>query len=136
MSKRAPQIKKYMTTKVQTIGGEEPMSVAHRLMREQRVRHLPVLQHGKLVGVVSDRDLRLVETLEEVDPRKISVRQAMTTHTYIVGPDAGLDEVVQMMSEHKYGSAVVTDQGRIVGIFTSVDACRAFADLLAARPTP
>jgi acetoin utilization protein AcuB len=133
MTKSIPRIKKYMVKDVQTIGDEQPMSVAHQMMREQRVRHLPVLHQGKLVGVVSDRDLHLVETLRDVDPRKIAVSEAMTMDTYVVTPDAGLDEVVSAMAARKYGSAVVTEHGRVVGIFTTVDACSAFADLLAAR---
>ena len=133
MTKTIPQIKKYMTTEVQTIGDEQTMSVAHRMMREHRIRHLPVLHQGKLVGVVSDRDLRTIETIQEVDPTKIAVSEAMTTDTYVVSPDAKLDEVVSMMAAHKYGSAVVTDHGHVVGIFTTVDACSAFADLLETR---
>jgi acetoin utilization protein AcuB len=122
-----------MTTDVQTIGDEQPMSVAHRLMREQHIRHLPVLHQGKLVGVVTDRDLRLVETLRDVDPTQIPVSEAMTPEPYVVGPDAELNEVVSTMAAKKYGSAVISDNGRVVGIFTTVDACSAFADLLTTR---
>ena len=53
--------------------------------------------------------------------------------TYVVTPDASLDEVVSTMAAKKYGSAVVTDNGHVVGIFTTVDACSAFADLLGSR---
>ncbi len=133
MSKTIPHIKKYMTTDVQTIGDEQPMSVAHRLMREQHIRHLPVLHQGKVVGVVSDRDLRLVETLSDVDPTKVAVSEAMTPDPYIVTPEASLDEVVSTMAAKKYGSAVVSDHGHVVGIFTTVDACSAFAELLTTR---
>jgi acetoin utilization protein AcuB len=133
MSKSIPQIKKYMTTDVQTIGDEQPMSVAHRVMREQHIRHLPVLHQGKLVGVVTDRDLRLVETLRDVDPTKVTVSEAMTSDVYTVSPDTALDEVVGAMAKSKYGSAVVVDHGHVVGIFTTVDACSAFADLLSTR---
>jgi acetoin utilization protein AcuB len=133
MTKSIPHIKKYMTTDVQTIGDEQPMTVAHRLMREQRIRHLPVLHQGKLVGILSDRDLRLVETLQDVDPAKVTVSEAMTPEPYIVGPEAQLDEVVATMAAKKYGSAVVSDNGRVVGIFTTVDACSAFAELLTTR---
>jgi acetoin utilization protein AcuB len=133
MTKTIPHIKKYMTTDVQTIGDEQPMSVAHSMMRGQHIRHLPVLHQGKLVGVVSDRDLRLVETLRDVDPTKVTVSEAMTSDTYVVSPDAGLDEVVGMMAANKYGSAVVVDHGHVVGIFTTVDACSAFAELLSTR---
>ena len=105
------------------------------MMRSQHIRHLPVLHQGKLVGIVSDRDLRLIETLQEVDPTKVAVSEAMTTDTYVVSPDASLDEVVGMMAASKYGSAVVTDHGHVVGIFTTVDACSAFAELLTTRLT-
>lgn len=133
MSKSIPHIKKYMTTDVQTIGDEQPMSIAHRVMREEHIRHLPVLHQGKLVGVVTDRDLRLVETLRDVDPTKVTVSEAMTSDVYTVSPDTSLDEVVSAMAKSKYGSAVVVDHGHVVGIFTTVDACSALADLLATR---
>jgi acetoin utilization protein AcuB len=133
MTKSIPHIKKYMTTDVQTIGDEQPMSVAHRLMREQHIRHLPVLHQGKLVGVLTDRDLRLVETLSDVDPTKVAVSEAMTPDPYVVSPEAELNEVVSMMAAKKYGSAVISDNGKVVGIFTTVDACSAFAELLTTR---
>ncbi len=135
MTKTIPQIKKYMTTDVQTIGDEQPMSVAHRVMREQQIRHLPVLHQGKLVGVVTDRDLRLIETLRDVDPAKVAVSEAMTCDVYTVTPDAPISEVVGTMASSKYGSAIVVDHGHVVGIFTTVDACNAFADLLTTRLT-
>lgn len=135
MTKSIPQIKKYMTTDVQTIGDEQPMSVAHRVMRDNRIRHLPVLHQGKLVGVVTDRDLRLIETLRDVDPAKIAVSEAMTCDVYTVSPDAAISEVVSSMASSKYGSAIVVDHGHVVGIFTTVDACSAFADLLTTRLT-
>ena len=133
MSKSIPQIKKYMTTDVQTIGDEQPMSAAHRMMKEQHIRHLPVLHRGKIVGIVTDRDLRLVETLSDVDPNKVAVSEAMTPDPYVVTPEAALDEVVATMAAKKYGSAVISDHGHVVGIFTTVDACSAFADLLTTR---
>lgn len=135
MTKRIPHIKKYMTTGVQTIGDEQPMSVAHQMMREQQIRHLPVLHQGKLVGVVTDRDLRLIETLQDVDPHKVAVSEAMTADVYTVSPEAELDEVVGSMAASKFGSAVVVERGKVVGIFTTVDACNAFADLLQTRLT-
>ncbi len=135
MKQNTPQINKYMTTDVQTIGDEQPMAVAHRLMREQHIRHLPVLHQGKVVGIVTDRDLRLVETLSDVDPTKVTVSEAMTPEPYVVSPEAALDEVVSTMAAKKYGSAVVSDHGHVVGIFTTVDACSAFAELLTTRLT-
>jgi acetoin utilization protein AcuB len=133
MSKAIPSVQKYMTTSPHTIGDDQPMSVAHRMMREHNIRHLPVLHGAKIVGMVSDRDLNMVETLKDVDPRKVLVSEAMSQDPYLVSPDAALDEVVSTMAQSKYGSAVVTQHDKVVGIFTTVDACRAFSDLLNTR---
>jgi acetoin utilization protein AcuB len=133
MSKPIPTIQKFMTTSPHTIGEDQPMVLAHRMMREHQIRHLPVLRGAKIVGVVSDRDLNTVETLKDVDPRNVLVSEAMSQDPYVVSPDAALDEVVATMANNKYGSAVVTQHDKVVGIFTTVDACRAFSELLQTR---
>ena len=133
MSKPIPTVQKYMTTSPHTIGEDQPMALAHRMMREHHIRHLPVLRGSKVVGLVSDRDLNMVETLKDVDPHKVLVSEAMTQAPYLVSPDAALDEVVSTMAQGKLGSAVVTQHDKVVGIFTTVDSCRAFLDLLNTR---
>ena len=133
MSKPIPTIQKYMTTAPHTIGKEQPMVLAHRMMREHRIRNLPVLHDAHIVGVISDRDLNLIETLRDVDPKVVTVEDAMTPDPYVVGPDVPLDEVVSTMAEKKFGCAVVVQHNKVVGIFTTVDACRAFAELLHTR---
>jgi acetoin utilization protein AcuB len=133
MSKPIPTVQKYMTTSPHTIGDDQPMALAHQMMREHHIRHLPVLRGSKIVGLLSDRDLNMVETLKDVDPRKVLVSEAMSQDPYLVSPEASLDEVVSTMADKKFGSAVVTQHNKVVGIFTTVDACRAFADLLQTR---
>ena len=120
-------IRKYMSPNPYTIGQEQPLSVAHEVMRQHHVRHLPVLEGGKLVGVVSQRDLHLIETLRDVDPATTTVDEAMSADVYVTGPDAPLDEVASHMAEHKYGSAVVVERGKVVGLFTTVDALTALS---------
>ena len=133
MSKPIPSISKFMTTAPHTIGLEQTMAQAHKMMREHRIRHLPVLRGGKLVGILSDGDLHLIETLRDVDPEKVLVEDAMTETPYYVSPETPLDEVVAEMAKHKYGCAVVMLKENVVGIFTTVDACRAFAEMLHTR---
>lgn len=116
-----------------TIGVEQTMALAHRMMREHKFRHLPVLSGGKIVGVLSDGDLHLIETLSDIDPEQVTVEDAMTPNPYCVEPETPLDEVVSTMAEHKYGCAVVQQNHKVVGMFTTVDACRAFAELLHTR---
>lgn len=133
MTKPIPTVSKYMTTTPHTIGVEQSMARAHRTMREHGIRHLPVLRGGVLVGVLSDRDLHLIETLRDVDPEKVLVEEAMTQMPFFVSPETALDTVVGEMAEHKYGCVVVMQNNHVVGIFTTVDACRAFAELLHSR---
>jgi acetoin utilization protein AcuB len=128
MSRPAPSIADFMTPGPHSIGRDQSLAAAHRLMREHRIRHLPVLDGGKLVGVISDRDLHLAETLKDVDAERVPVEDAMTPSPYWVGPATPLAVVAREMAEQKIGSAVVIDGKRIAGVFTVTDALRALAD--------
>lgn len=133
MSKAIPKIQKYMTTVPICIGRTDTIAEAHKVMRAHDIRHLPVVEGEKLAGIVTQRDLHLIETLKDVDAEKVMVEDAMTTNLYTVSPDAPLDEVVAEMAEQKYGSAVVVQNHRVVGVFTTIDAMLAFSDLLKSR---
>jgi len=133
MSKAIPKIQKYMTTSPISIDRKSSVAAAHKVMRDNDIRHLPVLEGESLAGIVSIRDLHLIETLKDVDPEKVLVEDAMSTSTYTVSPDAELDEVVAEMAEKKYGSAIVMQNHKVVGVFTTVDAMKALAELLQAR---
>lgn len=135
MTKSIPQIQKYMTTQPHSIGGEQTLAQAEKMMREYSIRHLPVLEDGKVVGLVSDRDIKLVESLKDVDPAKLAVSEVARQDVYMVAPSDMLDDVVGTMAERKLGSALILDNHKLVGIFTYVDALRAFADLLSSRLT-
>jgi acetoin utilization protein AcuB len=130
MAKPRPEIQKHMTPSPHSIGAEQSLARARAMMQEHRIRHLPVLHGGRLVGMISDRDVHLVESLKDVDPRLITVFDAMAQTVYAVAPETPLDEVAQQMAEHKYGSAVVMQNQKVVGIFTTVDACHTLAELL------
>lgn len=125
-----PIVRDYMSDAPVTIGVDMPLSEAHRRMREHLIRHLPVLDAGDLVGVVTMRDLHLVETLRGVVPEEVPVRDAMTPDPYVVRPRTPLARAARHMARKKLGSAVVVERGRVVGIFTAVDAMRALADLI------
>jgi len=135
MSKAIPKIQKFMTTVPICVNRTDTVAAAHKIMRERDIRHLPVVEGDNLVGIVSQRDLHLIETLKDVDAEKVTVEDAMTTNPYTVSPDAELDEVVAEMAEQKYGSALVVQNHKVVGVFTTVDAMRAFSELLKSRLT-
>lgn len=126
----SPTIERFMTPAPHTIGFHQTLAAAHRLMSEHRVRHLPVLESGKLVGILSQRDLHLIETLRDVNPEQVEVSEAMTPAPYTVSTRSSLRKVASQMATHKYGSAVVLEKNRVVGVFTTVDALRALFTLL------
>ena len=133
MTKSIPTIQKFMTTTPHSVGPDQPLSIAHKMMHEHHIRHLPVLSGGQLVGMVTERDIALISSMKGVEENKTTVEDAMSTSVYSVSPDAPLDEVVTSMAEHKYGSAVILQNAKVVGVFTTVDACRALAELLRGR---
>lgn len=126
-----PSVSRFMTTNPITIERSATLADAYRIMREKQIRHLPVVDSaGNLCGILSLRDLHLIETLADVELESTRVEEAMIERPFIVTGDTSLDEVVEIMGEHKYGSVVVMGKQGIEGIFTAVDACQAFAQIL------
>jgi acetoin utilization protein AcuB len=124
---KAKPISEFMTPEPHSLGVEQTLSRAHEIMREHGIRHLPVLDGGRIVGMLSQRDLHLVETLSDLDPEKVTVEEAMAPEPYCVTPSAPLGEVASHMAERKLGAAIVADGNKVVGVFTTVDALRALA---------
>ena len=133
MPKTIPKIAKFMTTLPLAVESSAKLSMAHQIMHDNKVRHLPIVDEGKLVGLLSMSDLHLIETLKDVDPALVEVADAMTRDPYAVSSDEPLDTVAEIMAERKIGSAVVMDAGNIVGMFTTTDALRALAETLRTR---
>jgi acetoin utilization protein AcuB len=123
----------HMSRAMHTIGKEQTMTAAHEMMRKYKIRHLPVLEAGRVVGLVSDRDLHLMETLRDVNPDQVRVEDAMTMDPYTVEPSAPLSKVTAHMADHKLGSVVVVQDRKVVGIFTAVDGLRTLSELLAKK---
>jgi len=129
---KAIQIQRYMTESPHTIGFDQTLAQAHALLREFHIRHLPVLRGGRLAGILSERDLALIESLRDVR-LDLPVEEAMSPEVYAVAPTTPLEEVVSDMATRRYGCAVIVQNQKVVGIFTAVDACRVFAELLQGR---
>ncbi len=130
-------VDRFMTHDPITIERGEPISSARRLMHNHCIRHLPVLHAGKLVGMVSQRDLECFDRAVDLDQGLVPVGEAMTTPAYSVLVDASLREVAAQMSSRRCGAAVVIDDQRgVVGLITDVDGLKALACLLEPAPFP
>lgn len=136
MTKRSHLLVDYMTPLPYSIGVDQPLTLARQVMHKHRIRHLPVLHGARLVGVLSERDLALIETLRDVDPAKVQVEEAMTADPYSATTSTPLASVVREMADNKYGCAVVMQDNAVIGVFTTTDACRALADLLTGSLEP
>lgn len=123
------KIEKYMTVSPHCVNSGLPLKQARELMRTYGIRHLPVQLAGHLVGVITDRDLKLAESFDRNGD--LLVDDAMTPDPFAVQPGAKLAAVTMQMAAHKYGCAVVQDtRGKVVGIFTAVDGLRVLSDAL------
>lgn len=130
--KRHPQIIAFMTPFPYSIEVDAPLADAHRLMREHRFRHLPVTLGGEIAGILTDRDIKLIlgPDFGSPDERTLRVRDAFVEEPYVVAASTSVGEVAKTMAARHIGSAMVTKHGKLVGIFTVTDACRALAQLL------
>ena len=120
-----------MTRSPLTIDASSSVADAKRLMKRTGVRHLPVTDEGSLVGLISDRDVKLIEAHSNASPGEIALAEAMSRAPWTVAPSTPLEVAVRHMARHKLGSSVVVDNDQVVGIFTSQDGLRALAQLLA-----
>jgi len=133
-----PRIKSVMTPFPYSVDRSAPIGQARKLMLDHHVHHLPVTASGELVGIVSDRDIKLLlgPELGSPDPRELTVEDAYIDRCYAVDLEMPLAEVVTYMAEHHIGAALVTRHRKLAGIFTSSDACRVLGEHLRERFNP
>jgi acetoin utilization protein AcuB len=138
--KRAMSVRDRMTRKVATIRPEATLRAAAALMRDRKVRHLPVVDDmGRLVGIVTDRDLRQAlfapgVLAERTDLPAIldalTVGDVMIRGVVSVRAVTTIREAARVMHERRLGALPVVEGGRLVGILTETDVLRAFQELL------
>ncbi|MEE4186771.1 MAG: CBS domain-containing protein [Gammaproteobacteria bacterium] len=126
--KKIPTIKTVMTAFPYSVQPNASLHQALEFMRQHNIRHLPVTRQDELLGLISDRDIKLVlgPDFAYPDPDSVSVGDIMRADTYVVDLDERLDNVLQHMAEHHVHAAVVTRQGKLAGMFTTSDVCRSF----------
>jgi CBS domain-containing protein len=124
------QVAEMMTDNVRYVEVDDPLREAIAAMHDLDVRHVPVLDQGELVGIVSDRDLRAYEASVSGDERpgvvermEIPVAEVMNTDVHLLGPEAELVDVIDLMIEHKIGAVPVVDPStkELVGIVSYID---------------
>ncbi len=136
-------VKKWMSKQVITIDQDGSLQEAVSLLKKHNIRRLPVLKDGKLVGIVTDRDLKrasasdatsleIHELLHLLSLVKIS--EIMTKNPITVLPEYTVDETAEILMKHKIsGAPVADDMGRLVGVITQNDLFRVLVSLTGIR---
>lgn len=128
-----PTVRSVMTPAPEIIRAQADSATAHARMQTLGVRHLPVMDRDRLVGVLSERDLRGVRAFLEHVPGELgpSVGELCSRDLLVVGPDDPLDDAAARMADRRVGAALVVEGTELVGIMTCVDVCRGLTGLVA-----
>jgi len=119
-----------MTCGPRVIGPDRPIREALRLMQEGGFRRLPVVEAGRLVGILSDRDLRQAMNIpmilrerhyDEYILDHVQVGTCMTTDVLVLSPQDSLEKAAKLMRDRKVGGCPVLEDGRLVGMITESD---------------
>ena len=128
-----------MTSAVETLSPDETLRDAINLLRSKRIRHLPVVEASRLVGIVTDRDVKRATpsvlsgvAKEDYDSSLLTIKvaQFMTREPITVTRKSGLKTAVGIFINKKIGALPVVDDGRLAGILTEIDVLRVAYDLL------
>ena len=131
------RVRDAMTREVATVGPEAGVGEAWGLCRERGIRHLPVVEGGKVIGIVSDRDLRDVspprDTLDQENTLGYArVREIMTAEVVTAHPLDTIEHAARVIHEHGFNCLPVEADGELAGIITSSDLVRTLVDLIGA----
>lgn len=126
--KNNPLIKSVMTPFPHSIDIDASIVDARKFMMSHHIRHLPVTDNTELVGILTDRDIKLIlgPDFDYPSQQELSVRDVYIDSPYIVSLDEPLTNVLANMVEKHIGSVLVTRKGKLAGVFTATDVCRSF----------
>ncbi len=127
-----PSLKTAMTPFPYSVERQAPLADARELMDEHAVRHLPVTEGQDLVGIITDRDMRsaLALPMSRNVVSNLTVKDVFVPDPYVVDLNEPIENVLLNMAERHIGSALVTRNGKLAGLFTAVDACRCFGEFV------
>lgn len=124
-----PDVRRYMTREPYSIESTGSLSDARVVMDRHLVRHLPVIDGGRLVGIVTRRDIDALEHVPGIDLDHVEIARVMSAPHY-VWSETPIDEIAGLMARRKWDCVVVRGGSGIVGIFTENDALMALSDLV------
>jgi CBS domain-containing protein len=130
------KVRELMTTDVATIGRNDELTIGDDIMKMKRLRHLPVVEEGRLVGMLTQRDLFHAALSTALDfgekaqkgfLKTVVVKEVMTDEVLTIDPGADVKEAARLLIEHKIGCLPVVENGKLVGLVTVTDLLRVVA---------
>jgi acetoin utilization protein AcuB len=130
--KKIPYVGSVMTPFPHFVDTDDTLAEVERLMAEHHIRHIPVQQDGRVVGIVSARDLYqlLDRFVPETDKGRIRARDIMLDEPYIVAFDTPLNDVAREIANRHIGSAIILHHEKLAGVLSATDICRILAEIL------
>jgi len=134
-----PRLSDIMTRDPVSVSPSDTLRVVLERMRQRNCRRLPVVDGGKLVGIVSDRDVRLAlnspfilreRREDDMLLERVVVAECMTPDPVTLPPDASVLDAARLIHEHKFGGIPIVDAGKLIGIVTETDLLACFIELL------
>ena len=131
------RVRDCMSVDPETVGPKDSLQKVIELLRRRDIRSVPVIENGRLIGIVTDRDVRQVAPAyslfrDEDEVRhyteRLTVTAAMTTDPMTIAPDAPLVEAAKLLETYRISSMPVIDDGRLVGMLTVTDVLRVFVE--------
>ena len=132
-------VRKKMKKDLVTISKDERMTVAKKILKEKNIRHLPVVDGKRLVGLVTNMDIRKSEaspatSLEVRELHylldKLTVGEIMTRNVITISPDISIEEAAILLHDNKIGCLPVVEDGNLVGIITENDVMEILIEVL------
>lgn len=137
-------VKRYMTANPITVQPDESLLHARALLRSHQIRHLPVVERKRLIGMLSDRDIRLLlpSSLATAEEQKrfqswgtqVTVGDVMTRKVVTVGPETETEKAARLMVEHRIGCLPVLRGSTLIGIVTTIDLLQAMIETPPSQP--
>jgi CBS domain-containing protein len=121
----AKKIREVMTPNPRTVESSAPVIEAAKIMRDEDVGIVPIVEGDRLVGTITDRDIAIRVVAEGKDAQSTTVREIASTQLVTIDPEQDLDEALRLMAQHQVRRLpVVEEDGRLVGIVAQADVAR------------
>lgn len=132
---KTPTVAGAMSPFPYSIRPDQTLREARAMMMDNDIHHLPVTLDDDILGVISDGDVFVAGNLAPKGAAETRVESIYSPDPYVVDIHTPLEQVARHMADRRIGSAVVTRHGKLAGILTHTDMCRALAELLAGGDT-